>query len=122
MCVTNYYNIFLFVHKGTAKLIEFNPLRATDVTLPENAVFVIAHSQAFHNKASTGDFNLRVAECRLAAQVLYCQRLYPGRNIKRGLKRVQTVFPYFYQGLIETSLLRLYTKYNVFNQSLTNNK
>lgn len=52
-------------------MIEFNPLRATDITLPENAVFVIAHSQAYHNKASTADFNLRVAECRLAAQVLY---------------------------------------------------
>lgn len=62
--------IFSFIHKGSAKLIEFNPLRATDVTLPENAVFVIAHSQAYHNKASTTDFNLRVAECRLAAQVL----------------------------------------------------
>ncbi|KAG5316128.1 GALK2 kinase, partial [Acromyrmex insinuator] len=45
---------------GTAKLIEFNPLRATDVTLPENAVFVIAHSQAYHNKASTADYNLRI--------------------------------------------------------------
>lgn len=55
---------------GSAKLIHFNPLRAIDVTLPENAVFVIAHSQAYHNKASTSDFNLRVAECRLAAQVL----------------------------------------------------
>jgi len=59
----------LSVRKGSAKLIEFNPLRATDVILPENAVFVIAHSQAYHNKASTADFNLRVAECRLAAQV-----------------------------------------------------
>ncbi|XP_076671567.1 N-acetylgalactosamine kinase isoform X1 [Andrena cerasifolii] len=55
---------------GSAMLIEFNPLRSTDVTLPETAVFVIAHSQACHNKASTADFNLRVAECRLAAQVI----------------------------------------------------
>lgn len=62
---------FSFVRKGAAKLIEFNPLRATDVTLPENAVFVIAHSQACHNKASTADFNLRVTECRLAAQVMH---------------------------------------------------
>lgn len=52
-------------------LIEFRPLRTTDVTLPKNAVFVIAQSRAYHNKASTGDYNLRVAECRLAAQVLY---------------------------------------------------
>ncbi|XP_043286758.1 N-acetylgalactosamine kinase isoform X2 [Venturia canescens] len=55
---------------GTAKLIEFNPLRATDVNLPPSTVFVIAHSLACHNKASSGDFNLRVTECRLAAQVI----------------------------------------------------
>lgn len=65
----SHFFAILFVCKGTAKLIEFNPLRATDITLPENAVFVIAHSQAYHNKASTADYNLRVAECRLAAQV-----------------------------------------------------
>lgn len=57
-------------HEGSAMLIEFNPLRGTDVILPETAVFVIAHSQAYHNKASTTDYNLRVAECRLAAQVM----------------------------------------------------
>ena len=61
--------ILVNTRKGSAMLIEFNPLRGTDVTLPETAVFVIAHSQACHNKASTTDYNLRVAECRLAAQV-----------------------------------------------------
>ncbi|KMQ95629.1 n-acetylgalactosamine kinase [Lasius niger] len=65
---------FLFIRKGSAKLINFNPLRAADVTLPENAVFVIAHSQAYHNKASTTDYNLRVAECRLAAQMIAKKR------------------------------------------------
>jgi N-acetylgalactosamine kinase len=30
--------------KGTAKLIEFNPLTATDVKLPQGATFVIANS------------------------------------------------------------------------------
>ncbi|XP_071638796.1 N-acetylgalactosamine kinase-like [Temnothorax longispinosus] len=62
---------------GKAKLIEFpsdEPLRATDVTLTESAVFVIAHSQAYHNKASTADYNLRVAECRLAAQMIAKKR------------------------------------------------
>lgn len=55
---------------GSAKLIEFNPLRGFDVTLPHDAVFVIAHSLADHNKAATNDFNTRVLECRLAAQVI----------------------------------------------------
>lgn len=54
---------------GCAKHIEFNPLRWEDVTLPSNAVFVIAHSLAEANKAATMDFNQRVAECRLACQV-----------------------------------------------------
>ncbi|KAM0726000.1 N-acetylgalactosamine kinase [Formica fusca] len=68
---------------GSAKLIEFNPLRATDVTLPKNAVFVIAHSQAYHNKASTTDFNLRVAECRLAAQIIAKKRNKDWEHIQK---------------------------------------
>nr|XP_033328316.1 N-acetylgalactosamine kinase isoform X1 [Megalopta genalis]XP_033328317.1 N-acetylgalactosamine kinase isoform X1 [Megalopta genalis]XP_033328318.1 N-acetylgalactosamine kinase isoform X1 [Megalopta genalis]XP_033328319.1 N-acetylgalactosamine kinase isoform X1 [Megalopta genalis]XP_033328320.1 N-acetylgalactosamine kinase isoform X1 [Megalopta genalis]XP_033328321.1 N-acetylgalactosamine kinase isoform X1 [Megalopta genalis] len=59
---------------GSAMLIEFHPLRATNVALPETAVFVIAHSQACHNKAATTDYNLRVAECRLAAQMIAKKR------------------------------------------------
>jgi galactokinase len=34
----------LLAKKGTAKLIEFNPLTATDVKLPQGATFVIANS------------------------------------------------------------------------------
>ncbi|XP_031827885.1 N-acetylgalactosamine kinase isoform X2 [Nomia melanderi] len=59
---------------GSAMLIEFNPVRGTNITLPETAVFVIAHSQACHNKAASSDFNLRVAECRLAAQIIAKKR------------------------------------------------
>ncbi|EZA47141.1 hypothetical protein DMN91_001108 [Ooceraea biroi] len=68
---------------GAAKLIEFDPLRATDVTLPENAVFVIAHSQAYHNKASSADFNLRVMECRLAAQMIAKKRNMDWELVRR---------------------------------------
>ncbi|XP_044269352.1 N-acetylgalactosamine kinase [Tribolium madens] len=56
--------------EGCAKLIEFSPLRSTDITLPPGAVFVIAHSLAKLNKAATADFNCRVVECRLAAQLI----------------------------------------------------
>ena len=52
-----------------AKLIEFNPLRTTDVHLPQSAVFVVCNSLTEHNKAATRNFNTRVTECRLAAQV-----------------------------------------------------
>eukprot|EP00884_Botryococcus_braunii_P009664 jgi/Botrbrau1/1869/Bobra.146_1s0056.1 len=57
---------------GVAKMIEFNPVRASDVVLPEGASFVIAHSLAVNKKAETADrqYNLRVVECRLASVVL----------------------------------------------------
>lgn len=54
---------------GCAKLIEFNPLSTRDVLLPAGGVFVVAHSLATKNKAASNDYNTRVVECRLAAQV-----------------------------------------------------
>lgn len=59
------------VFLGCANLIEFEPLRTTEVKLPAGAVFVIAHSLTNLNKAATGDFNCRVVECRMAAQVRF---------------------------------------------------
>lgn len=56
--------------EGCAKYIEFSPLRSTDVPLPKGAVFVIAHSLTNLNKAATADYNCRVIECRLAAQII----------------------------------------------------
>ena len=64
--------IELLAKQGTAKLIEFNPLRATDVTLPKGATFVIANSLAQVNKADSSGgskYNVRVAECRIATKV-----------------------------------------------------
>ncbi|CAN6468976.1 unnamed protein product [Victoria cruziana] len=57
---------------GFAELIDFNPIRATDVQLPEGGTFVIAHSLAESQKAVTAatNYNNRVVECRLAAIVL----------------------------------------------------
>ncbi|XP_067827578.1 N-acetylgalactosamine kinase isoform X2 [Heptranchias perlo] len=63
-------SISFLAEKGTAKLIEFNPLRATKVKLPSGAVFVIANSCKEMNKAATAHFNTRVMECRLAAKIL----------------------------------------------------
>lgn len=58
-------------------MIEFSPLRATDVRLPSGAVFVIANSCVEMNKAATSHYNTRVMECRLATKVMYglCQTL-----------------------------------------------
>lgn len=54
---------------GFAELIDFNPIRATDVQLPAGGSFVIAHSLAESQKAVTAatNYNNRVVECRLAA-------------------------------------------------------
>ncbi|KAI9123118.1 hypothetical protein K1719_006007 [Acacia pycnantha] len=57
---------------GFAELIDFNPIRATDVQLPAGGTFVIAHSLAESQKAVTAatNYNNRVVECRLASIVL----------------------------------------------------
>lgn len=50
-------------------------VRATDVVLPPGVTFVIANSLAVSNKAESAPrhYNLRVVECRLAAQVMATQ-------------------------------------------------
>ena len=64
--------IEILAKEGSAKLIEFNPLRTTDVTLPEGAKFVIANSLSQCNKAdaSGSKYNVRVVECRMATKIL----------------------------------------------------
>ncbi|CAH1396864.1 unnamed protein product [Nezara viridula] len=61
--------------EGCAKHIEFNPLRTTDVSIPGDAIFVIADSLVTKNKAESNDFNTRVVETRLVAQVLAKRQL-----------------------------------------------
>ncbi|CAB0009807.1 unnamed protein product [Nesidiocoris tenuis] len=56
--------------RGCAKHIQFNPVRTEDVKLPSNAVFVIGHSLVTKRKAETSEYNTRVAECRLASQII----------------------------------------------------
>ncbi|KAK2867411.1 hypothetical protein Q8A67_025528 [Cirrhinus molitorella] len=63
-------SISFLAEEGTAKLIEFNPLRATDVRLPDGAVFVIANCCVEMNKAASSHFNMRVVECRIATKLL----------------------------------------------------
>ncbi|XP_022048630.2 N-acetylgalactosamine kinase [Acanthochromis polyacanthus] len=63
-------SISFLAERGTAKLIEFQPLRATDVKLPDGAVFVISNCCVEMNKASTSHYNIRVVECRIATKML----------------------------------------------------
>ncbi|XP_070686196.1 N-acetylgalactosamine kinase [Pempheris klunzingeri] len=63
-------SISFLAERGTAKLIEFHPLRATDVKLPGGAVFVISNCCVEMNKAASSHFNIRVVECRIATKML----------------------------------------------------
>lgn len=82
-------SISFLAEEGTAKLIEFQPLRATDVKLPEGAVFVISNCCVEMNKAASSHYNIRVVECRIATKMLAQARgLDPSRLLK--LSQVQT--------------------------------
>lgn len=76
--------ISVMAQSGFAELIDFNPIRATDVKLPDGGTFVIAHSLAESQKAVTAatNYNNRVVECRLAAIVL---------GIKLGMKPQEAI-------------------------------
>jgi len=82
--------IELLAMKGSAKLIEFGPLRSFDVQLPRGGVFVVANSLDEKNKAASNDYNTRVVECRLAARIL-AKKLLEGEGWKEGdrLKEIQ---------------------------------
>ena len=57
--------------ESKALMIEFNPIRPTEVKVPQGVRFIIANSLVLENKAaSSAQFNVRVAECRLSAQVI----------------------------------------------------
>ncbi|XP_021808637.1 galactokinase [Prunus avium] len=64
--------ISVMAKTGFAELIDFNPIRATDVQLPDGGTFVVAHSLAESQKAVTAaiNYNNRVVECRLASILL----------------------------------------------------
>ena len=57
--------------QGKALMIEFDPIHPTEVQLPDGMVFIISNSLVEAEKAAADScFNVRVAECRLAAQVI----------------------------------------------------
>lgn len=64
--------ISVMARQGVAMLVDFDPVRASEVPLPRGALFVVGNSLAVSKKAETADkrYNLRVVECRLAAALL----------------------------------------------------
>ncbi len=56
---------------GKALMIEFQPVRTTEVKLPQGCVIVIANTLVPAEKATAAScFNVRVAECRLASLIM----------------------------------------------------
>ncbi|GFU61781.1 n-acetylgalactosamine kinase [Nephila pilipes] len=75
--------ICFLAESGTAKLIEFNPLKTSNVPLPTGVVFVVSNSCVAMNKAATSQFNIRVVECRLAAKVLAKKHGFKWQNVQK---------------------------------------
>ncbi|CAA7017070.1 unnamed protein product [Microthlaspi erraticum] len=82
--------ISIMAKSGFAELIDFNPVRATDVQLPDGGSFVIAHSLAESQKAVTAatNYNNRVVECRLASIILGIKL---GMETKEAISKVKTL-------------------------------
>ena len=75
--------------RGQAKLVEFNPVRASPVSLPAGHTFVIANCLAVSEKAVSAatQYNYRVVECRLAAAAL-AVATRPAAAPRRGGSRI----------------------------------
>lgn len=78
-------SISFLAEVGQAKLISFNPIRTEEVSLPEGSVFVISNCCVELNKAATSHFNQRVAECKIATQILAKQNGIDGSTVKTFL-------------------------------------
>lgn len=78
--------ISFLAEPGKAKMIEFNPIRPSDVSLPAGTQFVISNCLVEANKAAFAAFNERVTECRLAAQVISKKS-----GLACGWKKVRTL-------------------------------
>ena len=68
---------------GKAMMIEFNPVRPSEVQLPSGYSFIISNTLVEANKAAASHFNTRVAECHLAARIIAKQKGLNWREIKK---------------------------------------
>ncbi|WAQ97787.1 GALK2-like protein [Mya arenaria] len=75
--------ISFMAEAGTAKKIDFNPLREMSVSLPGDVVFVVSNCCVEKNKAASSDFNTRVVECRIASQIMAKSKGLEWRQFRR---------------------------------------
>ncbi|KAL7051630.1 hypothetical protein ACKWTF_004539 [Chironomus riparius] len=106
--------IAFLAKKGCAQYIEFNPVRATPVKLPEDSVFVIANSLSEANKAATSDFNQRVVECKIATKLLAKLTDRPWQDVEKMIQLQSEILDVEYEefeNLVKKHLTKdVYTK------------
>ena len=68
---------------GKAFMIEFNPIRVSEVQLPDDHSFVISNTLVSSNKAAESYFNTRVAECHIAARIIAKLKGLDWRKVNR---------------------------------------
>lgn len=86
-------SIAFMAESGQAKLISFNPLTAVPVQLPPGVVFVVSNSCVKMHKAATCHYNVRVVECRLAAQVIAKKKNLDWQSLRK-LSEIQEALKY----------------------------
>ena len=75
--------------EGKAMMIQFDPVRPSEVRLPRGYSFVVSNTLVESKKAMDSFFNTRVAECHLAARVIAKEKgLEDWRRVTR-LKALQ---------------------------------
>lgn len=68
---------------GKAMMIEFDPVRPSEVRLPAGHSFIISNTLVQANKAVASQFNTRVAECHLAARVIAKKKGLNWREVRK---------------------------------------
>lgn len=63
-------SIAFMAEPGVAKMIDFNPIRCSDVRLPSSAAIVVSNTLVLAHKAAFTHYNERVVECRIASQII----------------------------------------------------
>ena len=76
-------SISFMAEPGVAKMIEFNPIRCSDVKLPSSAAIVVSNTLVEANKAAFANYNERVVECRIAAQVIAKKKGVKWQDIRK---------------------------------------
>ena len=71
---------------GKAMMIEFDPVRSSEVQIPDGFGFVISNTLVSSNKAVEGYFNTRVAECHLAARVIAKKKDKKWKEVNRLIR------------------------------------